>query len=199
MKERPITFTVPEVRAILQGRKTQTRLLVAKKLSGWYGKEAFNEEHLKRVLLYRCKYETGDRLWVRETWSTEIHNDGDRMVGYRATDTNEACVDCPKNEYQQFDKVWNSNKDSWRPGIIMPRWASRITLGITDVRVERLQDISETDAISEGTEGGGAHPDFWVGAFAEAWDANHKSSHAWETNPWVWVITFKLEGNARDT
>ena len=189
MKERPITFTAPEVRAILEGRKTQTRRVVnPQPLKGVcacpYCASGF--AHLDTTAMpdgkhgcscqeIRKTYGTeGDRLWVRETHAQALIADGKASIlGFRAT----------------AGAMWKETK--WRPSIHMPRWASRVTLEITNVRVERLQDISETDAISEGTEGGGAHPDFWVGAFAEAWDANHKSSHAWETNPWVWGITFK--------
>jgi len=71
----------------------------------------------------------------------------------------------------------------------MPKTLARIWLRVVDVRAERLQEITETDAISEGTTGGGSHPYFWVGAFRYLWDSiNAKRGHGWEMNPWVWVV-----------
>ena len=182
MKERPILFSGPMVRAILDGSKTQTRRVfkthghsvVEEQLDGtrW----PFYEDEYGEWHQHECPYGViGDRLWVREAFSnvTECthynHLHDKRQWLYKATD--ETCF--PK----------------WKPSIHMPRKASRITLEITGVRVERLQNISETDAISEGvafmSDPVSAKDEFQI-----LWESinGHES---WNANPWVWVIEFK--------
>lgn len=226
MKERPIIFSAPMVRAILEGKKTQTRRGVKpvlpmhierlrpwfrEKPGVWIDADGTNEER-------RCPYGVvGDRLWVRETWCLASDDYGDdnwpppdgRPSGtydekcwYRATEP---------------DVEGAEGKSPWRPSIFMPRWASRITLEIADVRVERLQDISEEDARSEGirevTKDGevrkfcvydrgdySATP--WAdmprsarAAFSALWDSINGDG-AWASNPWVWALTFKRDGAA---
>lgn len=136
-KAKPIIFSGPMVRAILGGKKTQTRRIVKPQPEPWAPNDAFlqwkNPEpltlsHFKAL----CPYgKTGGRLWVRETFYAD---DEDRDVFYRADRRDEAFI---------------GNK-GWRPSMFMPRWASRLTLEITGIRVERLQDISEEDAQAEG-------------------------------------------------
>jgi len=132
--ERPILFSGPMIRAILAGRKTQTRR-VAKLTGAGRVKEAGSHRnwHLADPdAVKACPYGTpGDRLWVRETFC----------------DTG-----CQRAVYRADTAVENWKYRIWRPSIYMPRWASRITLEITDVRLERLQDISEADAAAEGVE-----------------------------------------------
>lgn len=216
MKERPILFSGPMVRAILEGRKTQTRRVVkesAVKLPNGDGAPFFVE----------CPYGIpGDRLWVRETFAMENnreyfgdpnfaapqdgrpikHHDPadeedsayDLIPRYRATESADLC--CPED----------SNHDCggpclhpWRPSIHMPRWASRITLDITDVSAQRLQDISEEDAREEGAGATEAIHEEWDGdpdeyrkRFCELWNSiNAKRGFGWDVNPWVWAITFK--------
>jgi hypothetical protein len=138
-----------------------------------------------------CPYgQPGDRLWVRETWRRDIDKiDGARLVQYRADD---AIVEAPRT---YFDLP----SAGWIPSIHMPRWASRLTLEITGVRVERLQDISEADAIAEGWPkqidpgahtGGNGGPFDWYRALWES--INGPGS--WDANPWVWVVSFKRNG-----
>lgn len=199
MKERSILFSAPMVRAIFEGRKTQTRRIVKPQPAGAWaapGKTA-------------CPYgATGDRLWVRETWGLDAYT-GDMQfsIKYRAGGDSYVTERNGSDEwvpiYQRYmdgcglDDKW----DRWRPSIHMPRWASRITLEVTGVRVERLQDISEADAIAEGVEHDG---DCWksyidgVGPFTTArisfkslWDSINKDRAPWESNPWVWVVEFK--------
>jgi hypothetical protein len=122
-------------------------------------------------ILSSCPYgQPGDRLWVRESFKIERGDEGTNCIIYKADH------DLPKI--------------IWKPSINMPRWASRTILEITGVRVERLQEITETDAISEGISGGGTHPDFWVGAFKDLWNYIH-GEDTWDKNPWVWVIETK--------
>lgn len=120
------------------------------------------------------RYQVGDRLWVRETWWK--HPVGG-PVWYKATNN---CPDLQPSELK------------WKPSIHMPRWASRLLLEITDIRVERVQDITTEDALREGISK--IHQ--WgmaVGEFAHLWDAiNKKRGYGWDVNPWVWVILFKL-------
>jgi hypothetical protein len=227
MKERPILFSAPMVRGLLNDTKTQTRRLIKPQpyvdpqgnfcWNGWNYGQDFSGPHIQaiasplpssrtgRVL---CPYgKPGDRLWVRETWGmfkktpdNHVHacvrGDG-RPSGfephYRATDT------------------WEMPVGAWRPSIHMPRWASRITLEITEVRVERLQDISVADAIAEGIESepGTAHwknydtsPGGWrywespIQSYRTLWNSIN-GPDAWDANPWVWAVSFeRVEGIA---
>lgn len=183
MKERPIIFKAEMVRAIIDGTKTQTRRVVkpAKDRNGSGCNLAPCEiaGDVNGGDYSLCPYgQPGDRLWVRETHGFWPSADSERRedgVIYRATDDDWEC--------RMFD---------WRPSIHMPRWASRITLEITSVRVERLQDISEADAVAEGVKNtlhlqGGR---FANENFAHLWWVIHGDG-AWESNPWVWVIEFK--------
>jgi hypothetical protein len=204
VKERPILFSGPMVRAILEGRKTQTRRVVKPPRGKlvWDLSRATNENvgYLKAPFFHPddeeelrgriwCPYgQEGDRLWVRETWAwsgiDEIQDD----VWYRASPIN-------------VDGEWPPNV-RWRPSIHMPRWASRILLEVTGVRVERVQDISGVDCLSEGFGPGGVNPKMgrrWASAlclgrdhFREAWDSiNAKRGFGWDANPWVWVVEFR--------
>ena len=161
MTERPILFSAPMVRAILDRTKTQTRRVV--KLKPDY-METFLRLPNKVAC---CPYgQPGGRLWVRETFEdceSALHS----CVLYRADG--------------------GTPGTKWTPSIHMPRWASRITLEITGVRVERLRDNREADAISEGTPfpcGG------WVGGYQKLWESIHGPG-SWDLNPWVWVVEFK--------
>jgi hypothetical protein len=214
MKERPILFSAPMVQAILRGEKTQTRRRVAMprkrdsfvligENGGWWpyqsddGESALcNDSNEHR---YACPYGVpGDRLWVRETWRitsstvdearaiTEDIMSG-TAVGYRATYVNAL----HRHGVSIADAEALCSNEIWRPSIHMPRWASRITLEITGVRVERLQDISRGDAMGEGCPfpnmASGPSPRDW---FAQLWtDIN--GAGAWDANPWVWVIEFR--------
>lgn len=130
--------------------------------------------------LYKCPYgKSGDILWVRETWQyVDIPDDYTGYV-YKASGG--------------LDWEMSNDEWIWRPSIFMPRAACRIFLQITDVRVERLQDISEADAIAEGVEKLGLYPGYDIssrGKFNGLW-TNINGAESWEKNPWVWVISFK--------
>ena len=162
MTERPILFSAPMVRAILDGRKTQTRRAI-KPVPTFNGggachdADALQQDYVEPYWVFpeTCRYgKPGDLLWVRETWGAVSPTDepvplalGQCEIEYRA-DLPPGCTDGP-GEWPA-DESNCPEVPKWRPSIHMPRWASRITLRITDVRVERLQDISDADAQAEG-------------------------------------------------
>lgn len=190
MKERPILFKDEMIRAILEGRKTQTRRVVKLPKNHVWG--SFSVDKL------RCPYgKPGDRLWVRETWR---HIDGGVMC-----DAAGGVIDAfePETIYRADRKNLNRR---WKPSIHMPRWASRIMLEITGVRVERLRDISYQDAQAEGVQTETADPWFYhisternvydfaadepQGSFRKLWESINGAG-SWNKNPWVWVVEFK--------
>lgn len=176
MKERPILFSGPMVRAILNGTKTQTRRIVKPQPVHIDGLGTVMNPSV--ITGNSCKHgKPGDTLWVRETWAHRaLRVSGPEGYGcpvFRADDVDRRL---PSGPYNRVDR--------WRPSIHMPRWASRITLQITAVRVERLQDISEEDAIAEGVEFGAKE------SYRTLWDSINGAG-AWDANPWVWVIEFK--------
>lgn len=237
MSERPILFSGPMVRAILDGRKTQTRRIVTHRhgisFLGGAGQEddpecwgwsfdgpdhsgymvlerGLNQRHDHGLVSMPCPYgNPGDRMWVRETWcfanpeypfvgsDRPVSQRGDRCY-YRATD----------GELERDD-----GGSPWRPSIHMPRWASRICLRVTDVRVQRLQEISEEDAKAEGARHfpdlptkGEHDPARWSMAepsstwecmhspryaFGNYWDSINAKRTPWADNPWVWAISFE--------
>ena len=224
IKERPILFSGSMVRAILDGRKTQTRRIMKPQPTAeshdeytkwcwpanddamkfaWAGQSPISD-----AVEGHCPYGTiGDRLWVRETWGKtrqcdDLNSTEGDVIAYRAGGT----------------RVWNANPASpklmrfganhyyddpkpWKPSIHMPRWASRITLEITSVRVEQLQQISDQDALSEGipvepTTPGIDHcidGEWWPGRpvqhFRNLWQSIN-GDDSWGLNPWVWVVEF---------
>ena len=213
MKERPILFSAPMVRALLAGTKTQTRRVI-KGIEEWnqvwtpavkgHGERFFRYKNQgwDETLPMSCPYgQPGDRLWVRETFTrTEDESGfGSGTTLYRA-------------DMEGYEAPWD-----WTPSIFMPRHASRLTLEVTAVRVERLQDISETDAKAEGlsaiTKDGktikygipdrdglpGNDDTGWVWA---EWNTDPRKAYrtlwesingpgSWDANPWVWVVEFK--------
>lgn len=217
MTDRPIIFSAPMVRAILEGRKSQTRRLLKPQPLLTDGVWKWHECHWpasKTPMLVpghsgwkALPTRPGDRLWVRETVRAEEREDGIDGVHYLADD--------------EFRPIENSEDASMRwvelfhyrgqrgakvPPIHMPRWASRITLEVTGVKVERLQNISGSDAIDEGIESmrsdaagklywgwrgdDGVHPMRPQDAFQRLW-TSIKGPGAWEANPWVVAITFE--------
>jgi len=207
MKERPILFNTEMVKAILDGRKTMTRRVLKPQpymergVIRWQPRKGYdlNIEHLNQSLINKlCPYgQVGQRLWVRETWNVyDIGYDnynGGWEVGYPLSYIpKEKPRQCCLSYYATDDDPTVSN---WRPSTHMPRWASRITLEITEVRVERVQEITEEDANAEGNPfprmgGKGSLPPIWW--FKELWDSlNAKRGYGWEVNPWVWVLDFR--------
>lgn len=219
MKERPIIFSGPMVRALLERGKTQTRRIVdmtnPHRPIGFLGGEGeeddpgewgyhfdgpdhngyavlargLDERHNHGRISIRCPYgEVGDRLWVRETWqNTSNYDERDPDYLHYAADWNGKRPGCAENRW------------SWRSPVAMPRWASRIILEITEVRVQRLQYISEADARAEGCSGArGATGQMIPGPpltaredFERLWGSTNGKRAPWVSNPWVWAITFK--------
>ncbi|HBX7818996.1 TPA: hypothetical protein MIG43_02085 [Klebsiella pneumoniae] len=223
MKERGMIFNGEMVRALLDGRKTQTRRIIkdctvgrdpiskfikiGKKFIGCY------PEDVPELIRECCPYGVpGDRIWVRETWAEAGANAPDLKL-YRAN--------YPEHVPSIYENVPPAEEIRWTPSIHMPRTASRILLEITDVRVERLNAISPEDAESEGLErtnftGFGDEPglpsypepdvyfdplkkqwkEYPPEAFAGLWESIY-GADSWQANPWVWVIEFKrVEGGA---
>lgn len=238
MAIKPILFNTEMVRAILDGRKSCTRRIIKPQPQGYF---EVSEEPLYiydtdgKQGKITPPYQPGDILYVRETWRvgawdifnqmiafdykdgtcgelTYIHDRElfDRLVNQSRNDARQA-----KCEYNGADFVWEKGKSPcrWHPSIHMPKEAARIWLKVTDVRVERLQDITEEQACMEGTdpwdevchENNGWHPTFsdpdsggdpnMVDGFHKLWNSTIKKSdldrYGWDANPWVWVIEFE--------
>jgi len=224
MKERPILFSAPMVRAILEGRKTVTRRVVKPQPPArndminaaycghpnlWLPNGSIGADTPRE---WKCPYgQPGDRLWVRETWAVQRHepclpHERDYqdlispVVRYRADGSTRRI----QGDRSTGVGVYHGAVEKTRVSIHMPRWASRITLEVTGVRVERLQDISTEQAVAEGM-----HTFPHKGGTAYAWSADDKHGHgsatgamrwlwdqingegAWHANPWVWVVEFR--------
>jgi len=216
VRERPILFSGPMVRAILNGSKTQTRRVLG---GGWFDAGDGTFLHVKRGcthtiddtenregLLRWCPYGVpGDRLYVRESWGivnmrclTSVMPD-QQQIAYRAGKQ----MGIPPKEgpctLDRFTTEWRDDftPDRWRPSIHMPHWASRLTLEVVNVRVERLNQITPADAIAEGIPPAAnsvtidcdtPNP---VHDFRSLWDSINLKRAPWSSNPWVWAITFK--------
>lgn len=224
IKERPIIFSGGMVRAVLDGRKTRTRRVVQPQPVD------IDEvgPYLQRMI-YRgeigfadrdyilCRYgEPGDQLWVRETWAPA--NEGG-AVWFRAGVPVYRAGRRRTGEWSPYDKIYGLEIPEgikWRSPRFMPRWTSRINLEITGVKAERLQDITDGDALAEGIERFDYGPDSYnpsvrqyaygleklalgvmdftaKSAYRKLWDnLNAKRGYPWDANPWVWVIDFAL-------
>jgi hypothetical protein len=201
MKERPILFSAPMVRALLAGTKTQTRrvvkpapqMITENTITTWDGPPTALQYQLERMGK-GCPYgQPGDRLWVRE--SLFLSKETDRHH-YSATGLIGSAVDYEAEPPPSVGLPARSI-----PSIHMPRWASRITLEITSVRVERLQDISFADAAAEGLHYTSERLDRWS-ADGSSWVATPQNAYralwqdingpdSWAANPWVWVVEFR--------
>lgn len=205
MKYKPMIFTTETVKAILEGHKTQTR----RPVKGKHLELLLNGEHDTPEKFYQDKYgdshsltdicpygQVGDRIWVKETFQ---YDDGWRIA------------------YKASPETWPTDKNGvtdgsgwmcwdWRPSIHMPRWASRIALEITDIRVERVQGITPEDVKAEGVDltglcewqrkyGKSAFDinEYYKIIFENLWNKIYLSrGYGWDKNPWVWVIGFKV-------
>lgn len=165
------------VKAILEGRKTQTRRIIKPQPNAWH---KFNNGFLIPELggeKIKCPYQIGQTLWVRETWAESINS---KRHG---------------NTYIYKADGWEY-PFKWKPSIFMPRWASRFNIEVTNIRVERLQDISVEDCKKEGIEidyflAFGNPEQFFKTSFKILWDSiNKKRGYGWDVNPYVWVLEF---------
>ena len=226
MGERPILFSAPMVRAILDGRKTQTRRVVKANLPermclptfheddylveelrgklSWFEAESGDAYPCDQKDAISCPYgKLGDRLWVREAWAQNglwgrVSSAGEPFEGdLDWLGTSEIAFKADG----ETPYLWRG-----RPSIHLPRWASRIDLEITGICVERLQEISEVDALAEGVESCGFCQEVSfedgslvrvtdrtgtaIGAYRMLWEAINKPG-SWDANPWVWVIEFR--------
>jgi hypothetical protein len=212
MKERPILFSASMVRAILAGTKTQTRRVIKPqpptveqivRMSGidyswfrrdneryfvvagpvWAVRDAMFLTDTSVSPVLRCPFSVGQILWVRETWRRGDHG----------------------NLFYRADQRESSDGHRWHPSIFMPRDYSRIDLEVTEVSVQRVQEITEEDAYAEGISGGDSMGDP-VGEYARLWDSINGGKRApwasnkrapWASNPWVWALTFKRVRKAK--
>ncbi len=198
MKETGVIFTAESVRAILAGTKTQTRRVI--KPDWWRCLEPEDDEDRAKALLM-CPYGVpGDRLWVRETWMPDPTDPSNQQVAlYRA----DIRADGEADERSIVRKARRDGVDipQWKPSIFMPRWASRITLEVLDVRVQRVRETNVADAWAEGCPYRRSFPDTHrtfhaamnaLDWYKEGWDSiNAKRGYSWKSNPWVWAITFR--------
>ncbi|ECC9577780.1 hypothetical protein CSQ28_004041 [Salmonella enterica subsp. houtenae] len=205
MKERGMIFNAEMVRAILDGRKTQTRRPIKWKQTRFTEIAERDDgslwpwaEDCERGgdIWFACPYgEIGDRIWVRETFRVHSRATDVATLVYRASVLNSWTEQTHRVPVAVCNKP--ATPEKWTPSIHMPRWASRITLEITDVRVERLNDIRECDAKAEGGQTectliGDKH----FPGFRSLWRSIY-GEESWAANPWVWVIEFKrVEGGA---
>jgi hypothetical protein len=221
MTDRPIIFSAPMVRALLDGRKTMTRRIIKPQPVEHDGMNC------RRLTFFDKRgdvrgdaspdgpdggadlfvdYHVGDRLWVRETVRAAEDDQFGRVVQYRADDAlSHLIAEASDNSSLAFGQWWLLNAyrsndpltgGKWVPPIHMPRWASRLTLIVESVKVERLQDISEEDARAEGVEpllvppDGGSTP--YNEGFRELWDSINAKRAPWESNPWVVALAFSV-------
>lgn len=230
MADRGIIFSAPMVRALLDGRKSQTRRVLKPQpnlLAGgiWY--RAWPATHpLEWSYLYgdrvaadcaKVRFARGDRLWVREAWRVGAwhygngqiavdYKDGPRKEWLDAGDHLLPLIDQSRDDAQKagtalrhsyYEYTWSPGDGPcrWRSPIHMPRWASRLTLTVTDVRLQRLGEITEADAIAEGCPAqtledlAGMDPRGW---YRDLWNSLH-GADAWDANPWVAAYSFTTE------
>ncbi|WP_457967722.1 hypothetical protein M1D68_16170 [Pseudomonas sp. R4-84] len=194
IKERPILFSAPMVRAILEDRKTVTRRPVKGTALKWL--EEFVPEFVVHSANGLCPYgNTGDRLWVRETTEVDEKTSAAVRLARYSADGQPVIYRHPEgDEYDGSVAHWDYPRRS-RPSIHMPRWASRILLEITAVRVERLQCITADQAKAEGVQGlprcRSLYPDDdYLFPFKDLW-LSINGAESWNANPWVWCVSFR--------
>ncbi|TIP70329.1 MAG: hypothetical protein E5X53_28335 [Mesorhizobium sp.] len=208
MTDRPILFSGPMVRALLAGTKTQTRRVLNPQPPADLGLVGIYAPKLVAVFGYvtpdaDCKvalrYMPGDRLYVREAWKTHAAYDD---ISPAAMGGDEPILYVADGAHQTWGYPAISKIGRFRQGMHMPRWASRLTLIVTDVRVQRLQAINEADAVAEGCgwrgTGNSDDNDKLVGdpvpAYSRLWDGlNASRGFGWDVNPWVVAVSFTVE------
>lgn len=203
MKERPILFSGPMVRAILEGRKTQTRRIV-KPQPIWIADPGvpFKTADANPKGIINCPYgKKGDRLWVRETFGNHCYDDENSNATYFMYRAD--YPDGAKGYWHEPEQINWCDFPRWRPSIHMPREAARIILEIDEIRVERVQDITLGDIAAEGNPNLPKEKEEWIGNlpelqkefnwFIDLWNKiNSKRGYGWDQNPWVWVVKFHV-------
>ncbi|HBK4632974.1 MULTISPECIES: ASCH domain-containing protein [Klebsiella] len=196
MIERGMIFNGEMVRAILDGRKTQTRRPVKfpvhdKNLGCELAGNELAGELSEGNYLNSAFGKPGDRIWVRETFRVHSRATDVATLVYKASMRNSWTEQTHRVPVSVCNKPATSEK--WTPSLLMPRWASRILLEITNVRVERLRSMSQDDARAEGVIAASGPMEAGL-AFRELWDSIY-GEESWKANPWVWVIEFKRCGS----
>lgn len=211
MKDRPILFSAPMVRALLDGRKTITRRLAAPVNAFRYpGNETRMGVHsfvrgrhyitagfgaaCESLDFRECPYgEPGDRLWVRETWAVDRAYDD---LSPKQIDAMRRIENLSLNVWTAADCDMHAEPEDergrWRPSIFCMQWSSRINLRVTSVRVERLQDITEGDARAEGIVPLQMDGMSFLPRFMGVWDVINGKRASWSSNPWIWRIEFEV-------
>lgn len=231
VRERPILMSAPMVNGLLRPvrPKTQTRRLL--KLPKWSTGDWNDfevDQHGKPVVIATvsgcqaeipCPYgKVGDLLWIKETfWTEEFTGTFMDTQGRNDNWVKDEALSRMKHRFIAYREIWGDKRPEeckkWTPSIFMPRWASRITLELTEVRVEKLQDISREDAIAEGIQvlplQSADDPSAWwqsapgvhqertpQASYAALWDSINGKKHPWKSSPWVWVLVFRrVEGD----
>jgi hypothetical protein len=212
----PIIFSAPMVRALLAGTKTQTRRIMKPQpeltpTEMWHvrnaggGVFAGSEAEVEGIGPDYARWQVGDRLWVRENFALVPSS------AYRMSDgVTQAVNPSDGSQAAIYAAGWDRSIPKWKPSIHMPRWASRLTLAVTDVRVQRLQNCSEDDAKAEGVQQVGVETgqvtensspiEFgsYLAGYAELWDQINGDG-AWDANPWVVALTFAVHRGNIDT
>jgi hypothetical protein len=210
VKERPILFSEQMVKMMLDGRKLQTRRIFKPSPPAWVQEFGFSmltppgqiegrgihPEVGPGSSFFPCRYGLpGDRLWVRETWQmNDVRFVRGPIPKTRPADLAELAYRADGEAHEQWPEEIDRDGWHWRPGIHMPRWASRITLEIVQVRVERLQEIDDHDALAEGVTPLGDTDGAAVAGFRKLWDSINGKRAPWKKNPWLWCVSFKVVG-----
>lgn len=203
MTVRPILFSAPMIRALLDGRKTQTRRVLTPQPSAGVRESPFSaggleDGHGRRI---KMPFYPGDVLWTREAWQFARQKFCSCPQGSEPApcdDWSEG-IGCRSARNGVVFRADGGTASRWRSSIHMPRWASRLTLAVTDVRVQRVQEISKADVTAEGITERNGHPieecyAGWHEPFAQLWDAinGKRPGCAWEDDPWVVALTFDV-------
>ena len=222
---KPIIMSAESVRAILDGRKTQTRRVIkpqpepfldtkTKMVWSYHHRAVYGTyAEMAEFMRLHSPYTVGQRLWVRETWNARDVVYDEYCGGYEAGyPLNPMPRTRPEYRYVIDFKATDGDEGPWRSPIFMPHWASRITLEVTGVRAERLQEITEADVDAEGFNGdfpGRAFPSVFTGdwdyygqfsmpeCYGILWDSINGKRYPWDSNPWVWVVEFAVAGGDR--
>jgi len=205
---KPILFNTEMVKAILEGRKTATRRVIPEKMVDEYydyddfcisvgtGDISTTREYEEEFFSKRAKWQVGDILYVRETWTQLCRVDENGYTHFDDVMTYYYADGEPDiNLYDADGFLLDDQTIKWKPSIHMPKEAARILLKVTDVRVERLQDMCVADCVREGVEVGNAWTVNAKPNFIKLWDSTIKKQdieiYGWKANPWVWVIEFE--------